>query len=207
MKTIYEKTYANRELAAKAADKELSEGWKKDHTITKNGARWVVAKTAGVKKEKSKAIKVTKPIDPDKLTRKQFDGLADCPCCEGDIIKTENGVACRDCGWEFSFAAPKNMSSVLNSARKGYVKALSYAGNISADNNDQVAEALRGLTPAQVCLVADMVKDELPGFYESRYGNLNVGQRRMNAGNVIRAAHKNGEVNIENILTAIKKVA
>lgn len=219
MKTIFEKTFVSMDQAGKAAAKELGEGWAKKHIVAKGDkGRYVieVRKSARAKKE-------AKPVNPDALTRAQFNAIAasgKCPCCEctedaiytgrapeGVVIEDDRHIGCHQCGWEFSFAAPKKMAEALNTARKGYVKTLSYAGNISADNADQVAEAIRGLTPEQVCAVADQVKGVKAGTYEARYASLNVGQRRMNAGNVIRAAVKNCEVLIEQLMAIVSKFA
>lgn len=222
MKTIFEKSFVSETQASKAAEKELGEGWATGHVaMLGEKGRWVVVKAA--KPGRAKKAKEEKPVDPDNLTRKQFDAIAasgKCPCCEctedaiyigrapeGVVIDETRTIGCHQCGWEFSFAAPKRMAEALNSARKGYVKTLSYAGNISADNADPVAEAIRGLNPEQVCSVADQVKGVEAGTYATRYASLNVGQRRMNAGNVIRAAYKNGDVDADQLRAIVAKLA
>lgn len=224
MKTIYEKTYANEQLATAAAIKEFGESWSANHLTVKVGTRWGVAKAVeSAKTGKRVSKKEPKPINTDKLTRKQFDAIAasgKCPCCEaaedaiylgsapeGVVLDEDRTIGCHQCGWEFSFPAPKKMAEALAQARRGYVKTLSYAGTMSADNNDPVAEALRGLNPAQVCAVADAVAGAKKGTHIARYGNLNVGQQRMNAGNVVRAAHKKGKVTDAELTAIVAKVA
>lgn len=80
------------------------------------------------------------------------------------------------------------MSAILAKYRGGYEKAISYTKGVTLDNGDQLAVALRGLSPADVCAIADAVYDELPGSHWARYEHLNIGQKRMSAGNRIRGA-------------------
>lgn len=98
------------------------------------------------------------------------------------------------------------MAKALRKYRPGYVRTMSYAANLSADNGDQVAEIIRGLTPDQACFVADWVKEAFTGTHAARYASLNIGQRRMNAGNVIRACVKGGSTTIEALRACVASI-
>lgn len=93
----------------------------------------------------------------------------------------------------------RGMSATLAKYRTTYEPTVAYSGKASADNGDQVAEILRGMTPSQVCALADKVFGEAEGTHEARYEGLNPGQRRMCAGNRIRAAVKRGEATIDDL--------
>ena len=87
------------------------------------------------------------------------------------------------------------MSQTLMRYRTNYVGAVSYTQGATLDNGDELAQTLRGLSPEQVCKIADGVFGEPAGTHFARWEHLNVGQRRMNAGNRLRAAaKKNAEV-------------
>lgn len=91
------------------------------------------------------------------------------------------------------------MSGTIQKYREAYVKTVSYSGNNSLDNGDDVAEVLRGLSPDETCALADKVF-EAPAFHHAeRWQHLNAGSRRMNAGNRIRAAFKRGEVTAQQL--------
>lgn len=98
--------------------------------------------------------------------------------------------------------ADREMRTQLANARKRYQKTTSYGGEVSYDNGDQLALALRGLEPAEVCAVADTVLNAGQGFHLGRYGHLNPGQQRMNAGNRIRAAVKKETVSVDLVTQA-----
>jgi hypothetical protein len=66
----------------------------------------------------------------------------------------------------------------------------------SLNNGDELARYLEGKDWRQVCELADQVLDVELGFHATKYERLNVGQRRMNAGNRIRAAVKRGDWNV-----------
>lgn len=98
---------------------------------------------------------------------------------------------------------PLTMSDVLLRYRTGYQKAVSYSKGPTMDNGDQLATTLRGLAPDEVCTLADAVFSVAIGTHEERYQHLNKGQRRMNAGNRIRAQVKKGEITIEAVIALI----
>lgn len=93
--------------------------------------------------------------------------------------------------------AHSKMTETLLKYRVGYQKATSYSGGATLDNGDDLAQALRGATPAQVCAVADKLCGAADGYHAGEYAHLNVGQQRMCAGNKIRALVKKGAVTPE----------
>ena len=200
MKTIYEKSYANESLAGKAAEKEFGKGWKKSHIATIVGTRWVITE------------KAPKNIDIHTLTAcpkcGDEDGLYFGHAPEGIVIDEDKHAGCHTCGWNHTTKSkePKlRMSTRLNNARKCYTTVMAYSGNLSADNSDEVAALLRGLAPSQVCEIADLAKKLPIGSHDAKYAGLNVGQRRMNAGNVIRGVHRAGVITTEEIQAVIAK--
>lgn len=96
------------------------------------------------------------------------------------------------------------MAGTLNKYRPTYVKTVNWSGTASVDNGDEVAEMLRGLNPDETCAIADHLFGELPGTHFAKYQYLNRGQRRMNAGNRIRALIKRGEKTAADLQAAIK---
>jgi hypothetical protein len=96
------------------------------------------------------------------------------------------------------------MSETLAKYRATYVPTVNYSGAKSVDNGDKVAELLRGLSPDETCAVADHLFGEMAGTHWEKYQSLNKGQRRMNAGNRIRALIKRGEKTVEDLAAAIK---
>lgn len=78
-----------------------------------------------------------------------------------------------------------------------YERVSTPSGNVSYDNGDKAAKALRGLTLDQTYReVAKTVKDDLEAktiddavdILRKKYGKLNPGMQRMNLGNRYRAA-------------------
>lgn len=96
------------------------------------------------------------------------------------------------------------MAGTLNKYRPTYVKTVNWSGSASVDNGDEVAELLRGLNPDETCAIADHLFGEIPGTHFAKYQNLNRGQRRMNAGNRIRALIKRGEKTAADLQAAIR---
>lgn len=66
--------------------------------------------------------------------------------------------------------------------------------SISMDCGDQVATLLRTAELAVVIRAAEIVRDLEPGTLEDRYASLNVGSRRMNAGNLIRGGIRDKDI-------------
>ena len=86
-----------------------------------------------------------------------------------------------------------SMSRQLQKYRGGYKVCITASGTKSLNNGDAVAQFLEAKDWLEVCNLADEVLGEEPGFHAAKYERLNPGQRRMNAGNRIRAAVKRGD--------------
>jgi hypothetical protein len=99
------------------------------------------------------------------------------------------------------------MTSTLNKYRGGYEPSICAGGRKSLNNGDDLANLLAGLTPESVCALADAALGLGAGFCESRYAKLNRGQRRMNAGNRLRAALKREAITLEVVEAALAKIA
>lgn len=100
-------------------------------------------------------------------------------------------------------AAPRDMSSTLNRYRETYEDTAAYSGRLSKHNGDDVAKLLAGATPEAVIAAAEVLLGLEVGELETRYANLNPGQRRMNAGNRIRACIKRGDKTADELAAAI----
>ena len=98
------------------------------------------------------------------------------------------------------------MSQTLRKYRVGYEKAVSYSKGATLDNGDALATAMRGLTPAQACELADLATGSEVGTHLARYASLNVGQQRMNSGNRVRSLIKKGELAVEAALALVAQV-
>jgi hypothetical protein len=96
------------------------------------------------------------------------------------------------------------MSGTLLQYRPVYVPTVAYSGNSSLDNGDEVAALLRGLSPDETCAVADRLFGLPPMYHWERWQHLNKGQRRMNAGNRIRAVIRREERTLDDLLAALK---
>lgn len=97
----------------------------------------------------------------------------------------------------------RDMSSTLNRYRETYTDTAAYSGRLSKHNGDGVAEVLAGATPEQVIAAAEQILGLGEGELETKYARLNPGQRRMNAGNRIRAAVKRGDCDVDQIRKAM----
>ena len=105
-------------------------------------------------------------------------------------------AACLDKG-------PRDMSSTLNRYRETYEDTAAYSGRLSKHNGDDVAKLLAGATPEAVIAAAEVLLKLEEGELETRYASLNPGQRRMNAGNRIRAAIKRGDAEVGQLAKAL----
>jgi hypothetical protein len=93
----------------------------------------------------------------------------------------------------------RRMSRVLREARKHYVATIAPSGRKSASNGDAVALFLEGKDADDVVVLAEQLLGLEQGELVERYAKLNPGQRRMNAGNRIRAALKRGDLTEEQL--------
>ena len=102
-------------------------------------------------------------------------------------------------------AAPKrSKSEQLRAYKGGYETYQAPNGNLSMDNGDEVALALRGSSPEAVMAAAEKLKGLEPGTLATRYIDRNPGAKRMNSGNIIRGCVKRGDVTAKEVVAAIK---
>lgn len=87
-----------------------------------------------------------------------------------------------------------SMGKTLNHYRGQYVPSIAASGKKSLNNGDGVAAILSGKSSLEVMQIAESLLDMEPGALQSRYARLNEGQKRMNAGNLIRGAVGKGKI-------------
>lgn len=75
------------------------------------------------------------------------------------------------------------------------------SGNVSVHCGDELAVFLRGKSLEQVFEIAARAFGTGNGL-KAKYAHLNVGQQRMNVGNRIRAAIKDGHLTVEQLKAA-----
>lgn len=88
----------------------------------------------------------------------------------------------------------KTMAEKLRRARERYVVGVSASGNKSAHTDDDLAAFLEAKPLEDVLALADEFTPLDKGTHADRYAHLNLGSRRMNAGNKIRAALRRGDL-------------
>ena len=93
----------------------------------------------------------------------------------------------------------------LKKYRHNYVRVKGYNGE-SLCNGDNVASFLAQFEPDRVVRLAEVALELEAGELSAKYGKLNPGQRRMNAGNRIRAAVKRKDLTLAALKRAAKKV-
>lgn len=91
-------------------------------------------------------------------------------------------------------------SIVKKEYRVTYNKFQISKGHASLDNGDDIAQALRGRDVATLVAVAIQINPAIDG----RWNHLNVGQRSMNARNVIRNAIKKGTTTLDIVLAHLE---
>ena len=100
----------------------------------------------------------------------------------------------------------QKMAQTLRKHRANYQPVKAYSGKPSLDNGGDLAVALRGLSPEAVIGLAERVLDGVDeGELAERYAARNPGQKRMNAGNLIRNAIKRNELTVKDVIKAIGK--
>ncbi len=97
----------------------------------------------------------------------------------------------------------RSKSEQLRAYKAGYETYQAANGNLSMDNGDEVALALRGSSPEAVMAAAEKLKKLDPGTLATRYAERNPGAKRMNAGNVIRGCVKRGEATAKDVKAAL----
>ncbi|TCO77149.1 hypothetical protein EV688_103163 [Chromatocurvus halotolerans] len=97
---------------------------------------------------------------------------------------------------DVSLLRERCLKNQMAEAKTRYQRVKLSSGEITMDCGDELASLLRGLEPQEVCNLADEVLKTGEGYHMQRYGHLNPGQQRMNAGNRIRASVKKGNVDM-----------
>lgn len=90
----------------------------------------------------------------------------------------------------------KKMNAQLRAARVRYVPCVTASGNKSLRTNDPVAELLEGRDVDTVYTIVEGKLGLAKGTLAAKYEKLNPGQKRMNAGNMLRNAIKRGEIEL-----------
>lgn len=94
-----------------------------------------------------------------------------------------------------------NMTKHITPYREGYTTARTSTGRKTKICNDPLSIMLLALTPIEVITLAENLLDR--DGLKDKYQNLNEGQKRMNAGNLIRNAIKREEMTTEEVEDAI----
>lgn len=97
--------------------------------------------------------------------------------------------------------ARRTINEQLKKYRSQYEPHGNRESGVSLDNGDDVATFLRAFAPDRVVKIASALLDE---DFNKRYGHLNAGQRRMNAGNRIRNAIKRGDTTMKDLKKAAR---
>lgn len=97
----------------------------------------------------------------------------------------------------------QTMSQTLKKYSQMYIKAESYSGRKSLVSDNDLSAALAGLDPATVIYFAEKILDFPEGELLAKYAHLNPGQKRMTAGNRLRAAIKRGDITEEEVIQTI----
>ena len=98
----------------------------------------------------------------------------------------------------------RSKSEQLRAYKAGYETYQAPNGNLSMDNGDEVALALRGSSPEAVMAAAEKLKGLEPGTLATRYIDRNPGAKRMNSGNIIRGCVKRGDKTPAEVTKALK---
>lgn len=98
----------------------------------------------------------------------------------------------------------RSKSEQMRAYKSGYETYQAPNGNLSMDNGDEVALALRGSSPEAVMRAAEKLKKLDPGTLTTRYADRNQGAKRMNSGNIIRGCVKRGDATSKDVVAALK---
>ena len=98
----------------------------------------------------------------------------------------------------------RSKSEQMRQYKGGYESYLGPNGNVSMDNGDEVALALRGSSPEAVMAAAEKLKGLDAGTLATRYIDRNPGAKRMNSGNIIRGCVKRGDATQAQVVAALK---
>ena len=97
-----------------------------------------------------------------------------------------------------------SMAHHLQQYREAYTTVTNASGKKSKICNDELSQMLASSTPDFVIAIAEHVLDR--DDIADKYAGLNEGQRRMNAGNLIRNAMKRGDIDISDVKDSAKAV-
>ena len=98
----------------------------------------------------------------------------------------------------------RNMAKTLQKYRAGYLTSVTSDGRKSKRSDNPISAWMEGWTPEMACMAADKLLNQPAGFHAAKYEGLNNGQRRMNAGNRIRAFAKSHELDVEALNKMLK---
>lgn len=118
--------------------------------------------------------------------------------------KDEERQATTELATEVEGTVKRSKSEQMRKYKGGYETYQGANGNLSMDNGDEVALALRGSSPEAVMAAAEKLKGLEPGTLATRYIDRNQGAKRMNSGNIIRGCVKRGESTPKQVVAAIK---
>lgn len=119
------------------------------------------------------------------------------PDYENEMLETSQQYHCLACGEDFGplirLELPKKGSKTIKTGDYNYTPCVAASGRASKDNDDMVAQKLRG---QDLRLVYKIVAAEIEVSVtelKAKYGHLNPGQQRMCLGNRLRGHYKNSE--------------
>lgn len=118
-----------------------------------------------------------------------------------------NEVSTTEEATEVEGTPKRSKSEQMRKYKAGYETYQGPNGNLSMDNGDDVALALRGSSPEAVMRAAEKLKKLDPGTLATRYADRNQGAKRMNSGNIIRGCVKRGEATAEQVVAALKSAS
>lgn len=119
-------------------------------------------------------------------------------------MSTNTEASTTEVNEEEAKAPKRSKSEQLRAYKARYETYQAPNGNLSMDNGDPVALALRGSSPEAVMAAAEKLKKLAPGTLATRYANRNPGAKRMNAGNVIRGCVRRGDATEKDVVAALK---
>lgn len=179
--------------AAQAAEKAAAKAKKDEERAAAKAAK-------AAEREAKKAEREAKKGEPTAAAKAKAAAVAGhCPKCgatEGQIDGLNDTRDCGKCQHHYSAKTGKQvkhqMEKLLKPDLSRYVSVAETAsGNPTKDIDDQVAQALRGKSVAEVFAHVEQAVGLPSGSLEAKYAKLNVGMQRMNAGNILRG-HLNG---------------
>jgi len=148
-------------------------------------------------KFRAKQITETPDLDDDEELEALLESVED------ETEADENALIEQELDEEDEEDNRQTMSQTLKKYSQMYVKAQSYSGRKSLVSDNDLSAALAGLDPATVIHFAEKILGFPEGELLTKYAHLNPGQKRMTAGNRLRAAIKRGDLTEEDVIQAI----